>query len=294
MSWQLAVVGKLFFSFLVSPVLMKMLSSSPSRIRLILLQYTFATLLATTFALVVGGWEGADSRNLLVAGVGVLNAFACYAQWRAVNISLSKNSLFTQADDLIALALGYIILGEGQFLNTGLICGIGISLLAVTLFIVMRSESQESVSWKIWETLGIWVAIYSVLWGVMNFAIRSFALKGISLPHFVMFFYGGSFVGASLLSLLTYRYQVNVVIPARDMSLVMASAAVIALAQAFVYLSLKQAPLTVVQPIYLVGEMVLPTLIGLWVFKEHKDLNRWGRTAIALGLTGSLLIGFSY
>ena len=54
------------------------------------------------------------------------------------------------------------------------------------------------------------------------------------------------------------------------------------------------APITVVQPIFQVSEMIFPTLIGLWIFKEAKELNAWSRMAIVLGLAGGVTIALSF
>jgi hypothetical protein len=54
------------------------------------------------------------------------------------------------------------------------------------------------------------------------------------------------------------------------------------------------APTTVVQPIFQVTEMVFPTLIGLIVFKEGKNLSCLEALAFAIGLGGGLVVAFSY
>ena len=54
------------------------------------------------------------------------------------------------------------------------------------------------------------------------------------------------------------------------------------------------APQTVVQPLFLVGEMVAPALLGLYVFAERNALDRWEYLYFGLGLTGGLVVVLSF
>ena len=56
----------------------------------------------------------------------------------------------------------------------------------------------------------------------------------------------------------------------------------------------KLAPITVFQPIFLVSEMVFPSLVGFLIFREIKDLTTVEKIVFPLGLTGGLIIGFSF
>ena len=65
-------------------------------------------------------------------------------------------------------------------------------------------------------------------------------------------------------------------------------------ALALAYLSYERAPQTIVQPIFLVAEMTLPALIGLFVFKERKGFKLTDWCLIAIGIAGGVLAGLSY
>jgi multidrug transporter EmrE-like cation transporter len=60
------------------------------------------------------------------------------------------------------------------------------------------------------------------------------------------------------------------------------------------YSTAKLAPLTVYQPILMVSEAVLPSLIGLYVFHENKSLTQREKIAFVIGIAGVIIIGLSY
>jgi hypothetical protein len=54
------------------------------------------------------------------------------------------------------------------------------------------------------------------------------------------------------------------------------------------------APQTIVQPLFLVGEMIAPALIGLYVFAEREALDRQEQLYFAVGLLGGVLVALSF
>jgi hypothetical protein len=60
------------------------------------------------------------------------------------------------------------------------------------------------------------------------------------------------------------------------------------------YGAYRLAPQTVVQPLFLVSEMIAPALIGLYVFGERQALDRQERLYFGLGLAGGLLVALSF
>lgn len=224
--------------------------------------------------------------------IGIMNAFGCYCYWRAIAISLSKTSVFTWADDLIGMSLAYIILKETNFLNTRLVIGIIICLLAISIFFYdkWRSKKQNDSHGK---NIEIWVAMYSVIWGFAVFSSRYFGVSGMSPLSFTPAWYLGSLIGALAIFMLSgYKkeralnsYQIKKIIPL---------SAIIMTSLMLSYGMRILAPLTVTQPILQVSEMIFPTIIGLWIFKEIKKLNFINKIAIVIGLIGGSVILFSY
>jgi hypothetical protein len=56
----------------------------------------------------------------------------------------------------------------------------------------------------------------------------------------------------------------------------------------------RLAPQTVVQPLFLVGEMVAAALVELYVFAEREALDRIEQCYFVLGLGGGLFVTLSF
>lgn len=103
-----------------------------------------------------------------IVAVGFGNGLAAYCYYKAITISLSRTALFAFWDDLLAMGLSYGLLHEGQFLNTRMGLGIGVSVGAVILFTVhgYRQQSQEEEPARLSKRLYVYAGTYSVLVGV--------------------------------------------------------------------------------------------------------------------------------
>ena len=60
------------------------------------------------------------------------------------------------------------------------------------------------------------------------------------------------------------------------------------------FLAYRLAPQTVVQPLFLLGEMVAPALLGLYVFAEREAFDRWEYLSCGLGLASGLVVVLSF
>ncbi|MCX6722594.1 MAG: hypothetical protein NT094_00825 [Candidatus Staskawiczbacteria bacterium] len=292
MPWQIPVFLSMLVGRVIAPIIIKNVASAPSRTRNLVWQYFFAALLASLTALISGD-TFSIGQSLIVASIGFFNAFACYCQWRAINISLSKTSLFTQADDLICLLLGYAVLGEGKILNLYLIIGIILCLGSALLFVWQKPAKDKGVTPnnKIW----LWIALYSIIWGVAIFSMRFFSsVDGMSLPAFAFSWYIGSLIGAGFVFLLGGKKEAGMPLKPRQIGKVSILAFIIWISLSISYWARSIAPLTIIQPIDQVAEMILPTIVGLWIFKESANLSRLSQIAILLGLTGGMIIVFGY
>jgi len=273
--------------------------------RALVWQYFFLSSGAAVIALVFG-INLTQTGLLWVAVIGFLNGFACYCQWRANAIHVSRTALLTQGDDLIALFLGYLVLREGQFLNIRLIIGILLSLGSIILFALFKEEDKDDKDkakegtvetesqYGTYRDLVLWVALYSVIWGFAIFSRRYFALANMSLPTYVLIWYLGSYGGAIAMRVFLGKKGAGNPLRARQIFRVAVLAAVTGLSLTTAYWVSMVAPITVAQPMLQVSEMVLPTMIGLWIFKERKKMNRWTWSAIAVGLIGGITVAFSY
>jgi len=290
MVWQIPLILSITFGYITQPFLIKKVAQLSSRARNLVWQYFFSALLATTTALICGASFG-NKQFFVVGIIGAANAFGCYCHWRAVAISLSKTSLFTQADDLTALALGYIILREGKFLNPLLSIGIIFCLGAAFILSYAKSHSRQGDKHY---NIFIWIAAYSIIWGIAMFSMRYFALGGMSILSFMAAWYEGSFCGACLVFMLSSKKEKGEPLTWQQIPRVIPLAVNIWITLMIVYWVRMLAPITVAQPIWQVSEMILPTIVGLWIFKEFKELHNIERMAMVVGVTGGLIIMFSY
>jgi hypothetical protein len=101
--------------------------------------------------------------------VGGANGLAAYCYRRAIAISLSRTALFAFWDDLLAMALGYVLLHEGQFLTIGIGLGMVASLGAVILSSVHSYRKQQAGKDEpdlFPKRLYVFAGVYSVILGV--------------------------------------------------------------------------------------------------------------------------------
>jgi hypothetical protein len=289
MPWQVAILISIMVGYILQPILNKKVSGLSSRTRNLLWVYFFAAVLATLIALLFGGKFGGTSFYLVFI-VGIANAIGCYCYWRAIDINLSKTSLLNQMDDIIAMALGYIILSEGQFLNYALIFGIILSMIAVFVFSYARSAKTTKGG-----NIIVWIAIHSLISGIACFSMRYFHLTGVSILSFVAAWYEGSFLGAYLVFILSGKKErgkeqlsFKKILKLVPLSAVFLSSLLIA------YWIRTLTPIIISQPIWQVSEIIFPTIIGLWIFKEIKGLSFAEKVAMLAAATGGVIIMISF
>ncbi|MEK7642651.1 MAG: hypothetical protein AAB392_02535 [Patescibacteria group bacterium] len=162
-----------------------------SRTQRFFLQYLFCAVMAIIFAIALGQF----SLSPYIVGIGLLNGLACYCMWKATDISLAKTSLFTFIDDILAMSLSYMILAEGEILNSWNSTGIGLCVLSVVLFALYAYQRRESLAFF------VYTAVYSVLWGVTIFSVRYAAFNKLPPGQFLSGWYLGSLVAAILIVL---------------------------------------------------------------------------------------------
>jgi len=276
-------------------VLKKMLGETvDQREKKILLSWQFLFCLLFSFAaLKISGREISflfvNPLCLIVLGIGFLNSFGVYCMWRALDISVSKTSMGTQLDDIIALILGYLFLGEAKILNLRLSVGIVLCFLAA--IILVGFKKRDPLNFRLIK----FVLGYSVVWGVAAASYRFLNLQGLPIPDFLVSWYGGSLLGAVILLFFTEKKITGFrVISVVQASRIFVLSLFIWVSLALGYLVSALAPVAIYQPIFLISEAVVPTLIGLYLFRERKELRSKEWLAIFIGIAGALLVGSSY
>lgn len=286
----------------------KHLADQGARRRALILQYFACFCLAVVGVTFFGGVKF-DASFAVILVIGFANGFACYCQWQANAVSMSKNSLFTFLDDCIALLLAYIILHETKFLNPMLIAG---TLLSVGVAVCYgfhdypkrvkeernalgKSQSAGVPSKLPPHSLIYYVAWYSVIWGVANFSCRYFAVQEIGAFQFLVPWYTGALIAAAYVYCTRDRSETmpdgSPIVPLdlKGLAMRFGFGVLIALCLAVEYKALERTPQAVVQPILLVAELLVATAIGLYWFHEREKLDPGEGKYFAFGILGGLL-----
>jgi hypothetical protein len=182
-----------------------------------------------------------------------------------------------------------------------MLTGISLSVSAVILFTVhgyvTRSVSPQDQA-PVPRVHFLYVGLYSVMLGLGVFFMRAIGLQDIALARFLLNWYGGAGVAAGLL-VLTFRVRLRT--PAAPVALnrqewwrLAGGSLLILVAVGAAYEAYRMAPQTIVQPLFLVGEMVGPAFIGLYVFGERERLARHDQLYFAMGIAGGLLVAVSF
>lgn len=291
--WQVPVVLFLIIGYGIAQPMMKVLNASPgSGMRKLLLR-TFSCFVLVACLALAKGKLVLEWRSEVVFVIGLFNALACLFQFKCIGVALSKNALFTVFDDVIAMTLCFAFLGEAKLVNEWVYIGSLLSLLAFVVLGISELRKSPSDETRAPMSFFLCIACTSVIWGGAMFAERYFA--GIQQFHVLSFlssWYAGTLVGT--FGLFCFGVEPNPkareTLSQRDVFFVTIAAIATVGSLACAYWASSLAPQNVIQPIYLFGEMTIPTLIGLFVFKETKGLRGAGWVAFAMGFIGGTLV----
>ncbi len=297
MPWYVPVVVRILAAYVAGPLLLKPLAAKYAQAKLLLLQFAMCFAVALPLAVALNQHH----LDWSIVAVGGGNGLAAYCYRQAIAISLSRTALFAFWDDLIAMGLSYALLHEGRFLNTRMLLGIGLSVGAVILF-TLHGASQEPPSKEAPERLPLrlylYAGAYSVMLGFGLFFMRYLGAQDTGLGTFLVNWYGGVIVAAlGLLLILPEEAKDPMVLTTvswGDRLRIGGLSLVVLTAMSAAYTAYRLAPQTVVQPLFLVGEMIAPALIGLYVFAEREALDRYEQLLFAAGLAGGLLVALSF
>lgn len=294
MTWQFIMFIRIFTGNIIYPVFLKKVADKADKTRQQFWLYFFSALLSLGLILWTKDFAFKPALLIIIA-LGILNSAAIYFNLRAVAVSLSKSSALTQFDDIISILLGYIFLNETRFLNFTIIIGILLCLGAAMLFINFKeifSKDKEQSAKKL-LFLG-YVAGYSAIWGLVGFSMRYFSIEGIPLTEYVFCWYAGAWIGSILLLLFRKKDVVEEKINKKGFFVLFFASLFMWLSLQLSFAAFQLAPITIIQPIFLVSELIFPVLIGLFIFKEIKQISKIEIIALLLGIAGGVTIGFSF
>ncbi|OGF74046.1 hypothetical protein A3J56_01755 [Candidatus Giovannonibacteria bacterium RIFCSPHIGHO2_02_FULL_46_20] len=296
--WYVPIILHIVFIDLVYPWFLKGRVIDQNLLRRYFLQYLFAACFGIGVAFLFNQFHLAPV-TLLVLGIGAMNGFATYNYFRAAAINLSTLSLFGFMDDVIAISLGYILLNERTFFNTGLSMGLLLSGSAAILYAWSAYQRKKSEGKNIVPIVIFFhIAIFTTLWGLATFSMRYFAIKQVDFGSFVFGWCGGSFIAACCIFLFkkerSLQDEIAAMAQKSDLGVALLSSIFIGSGILLAYWAYILAPLAVIKPIVCVSAMLIPAIVGLFVFKEGVQLNIKEKISFALAVTGIIVIAISF
>lgn len=223
--------------------------------------------------------------------LGLINSLAVFCNFRAVNASLSKTSALLPLTSVIAIIFGLIFLGKTEFLNIKLSIGALFAFFSAGLLLFGQQRGNKELTGKKFFR---WIIGLSFIGGTVSFCMRYFALNGIGSAEFIFFWYFGSFLGSALLLIPARKSENFNKLNLKSHITVLLLALFIWLALILSYSASKLAPLTVTEPIFLIGQVFAPVIIGLFIFKEVKKISILETVAMIIGVIGGIIIASNY
>lgn len=296
MPWQAALFLRVIVAFVLCQLLIKWLTDRGSRTGSFALQFVVAFVLTCVAVFFLGGVSFTWFFGAVVA-LAFANTFGTFFQWKAMAISQTRTALFTFWDDVIAMTLSYFFLAEAKLMSPLIALGVGLSFLSLMLFVRHALRKAKQIGTEVFAVplrFYIFVALFSIVWGVSYFGQRLWAHQELSIPTFLLAWYTGALVAA----LLLYIFYNDASDKKKRLGLSGLFACIVLGMGIVVSMSLGllafRAPQVVVQPILFVSEMVIPALLGLYVFREGRQFDRIEGLYFALAILGAFVVGFAF
>lgn len=293
--WRLPVMLYIVLAFGLVRWIGKKYIVGDKRTKRLFLQFFVCFIAAVVLAVTQGQVTVAFKAAAIVWFVGLINGVACFYSWKAQDISLGKSSVFTIWDDIIAMALSFVILDEGRHINAWSGAGIVLSLIALFSFAIHAYRAKNKGGSDLPLKCIFYIGIYSVLWGIALFAQRYFSAEAVPFASFALAWYGGSVIAAFALRAFVREEDPNQQgeLTAQDKVITTVYSLLIILCLGTAYWSFKS-PQVIVQPIYFVAEAIVPTIIAFWFFNERKQFDRIEYVYLGIAMFAVLLIFWGY
>lgn len=284
-TWQYAL-GILVVVNIAALVLMKLVSDKfpKKKAKGVFYQYLFCALIALSYFFF---WEkGVLNPEIALIGIiGFVNAFGCYFQWQAFELSLSKSVLFLPIMEVVAISLAVIFLGELSLWNTWLFLGVGLCFLSMIIFGLRETDVKGENPNKRW--------LFSIILAVLIFGIAAFLMKYFSLTvsrgNFLAGWYCGAFMGTLPLLVLERQNPINIT-KRTILYIVPLSFAILGALFALYWTYQLGGPISLVNPLKGVFITVVPALLGWIMWREAKKLSRKERYGSVIGLIGAIIV----
>ena len=265
---------------------LKHISDKLSIPKALLLQYLGAAVIVTIYAVISGNLEFSTA-FYIVAVIGFFQVWNAYFQWKAYKYSLSKSVLLFPLAGVIAVVLAAIFLGENKIYDGWLIAGSALLFASAVLLSFQEFGKGEKVGlrWLLYATAAISIV------GVVIFMLKKFANDDIPHETFLFYYYNASLLGASVIAFIR-RKEGGVILDKKALIIPVASVGIV-INLATTYWIFKLVEAGVIVPIMESLVAILTLAVGLFVFKEIKNVNKLHVVGFALGIIGAGLVIFS-
>lgn len=297
MSPEMAIIIRVIVAYSLIQYATKKIVGGNRRTERFLWQFAFTFIIAGIWVLISGDVVvNAAFWNVML--IGFIAGSGTFFSWKAIHLSQSRNALFTFWDDIIAMSLAFFVLHEGRFITAPIGIGIALSFVALFGFIwYARCQKSEKEGLKPLPLIFYsYVGTYSIAWGLAVFGQRYWAFNDMPVSTFLFGWYVGALVAAALV-FLVYKdasedQRSTALLGPKDIAATFVLAMLILSSLGLASVSYRL-PQMIVQPIYLVAEMIIPSLIGLFIFHERKHFARFEWLFFGLGAIGALMVGIN-
>lgn len=299
-SWLVPVLLKVLFGNFATPYLNKSISTGLYLPQKLALQFLFASIF--TFAVAASLHQLVFTpTTVFIGAIGIANAWAVLAQWKAHAVSLSRTSFFMVGNGILAMALTTVFLGEYQILGTSLVTGIVLSFGAALLLAYSDFQKRgEKSALALAEARQFYLAVftYTVIWGFANFLMKYWSLQVVPMWTYLSSWYVGSLIGALTVVWFLGRKEGEATfgtkqITLRDAGRIAALSVALLASLGSLYWSHFCAPQLVLFPLFLAADLIAPIAVGFLFFKEHKKLNPFQLFCLGLAVLGGALVAFT-
>lgn len=245
--------------------------------------------------------QHALSFSIIVLVMGFVNA-AILAQLfnRAMQISLSKTMLVLPLTSVVAVVLSAIFLGEWQLLNplttVGFInfVGTGITIAGALLLNHKQEHKDRSHHTPAWL---VPVIAFVVINGLISFLIKVVADQAVLTSTYILSWYLGAFIGAIppyLMHVARKKVRMQSIFANTNSALLIVGSSIGVVGSMLVnFLVLRHYAASIFFPLQTFANLAGGVLVGLFVFKEYKNLHSNEKVGMMIGAIGALLLLFN-
>lgn len=295
--WQFAVFASIILGNVFATALFHELGSADSKQRAqnVALQYAFI-FTATAVLWFFFGTSISFAAGGSIAIVGAINALGAYFQWRAYAISLNVSALILTLTTVFAFSLSGLLLGEWEaFSEPFRLLGICLVVFGITLYFIHGNKKNSGYIPHVPLSFLNYALPAVLIFGTATFFINVWAQNGITPVNFVFSWYTGAFIGSLVLLIASAK---NVAFRPRAFSarqglLILGAAVCVLGSMGFSFVSFQLVGQALTLPIYAVGGIVGPALVGIVFFREWEQMDRVIWAYFGIAFLGALLLALA-